>query len=105
MVDTNLRTTSFSCLHFCSKIPVKVWDAVTGHTLLTYRGHTFRGWGLAWSPDGTRLASGSDDQTAQVWEATTGRTLLTYRQDDQVEQVAWSPDGRRIASACQDGTV
>ena len=33
----------------------------------------------AWSPDGTRIASGSDDKTVQVWDAADGKPLLTFR--------------------------
>src|ERR1044071_79474 len=33
---------------------------------------------LSRSPDGTRIVSGGDNQTAQVWNAATGKTLLAY---------------------------
>src|SRR6185437_3099433 len=36
---------------------VQVWDAATGHHLLTYRGHTGLVLTLAWSPDSQRIAS------------------------------------------------
>ena len=31
-----------------------------------------------WSPDGKRIASGSNDKTVQVWDASNGRHLVTY---------------------------
>lgn len=40
--------------------------------LLTYHGHTNKVIDVAWSPDGTRILSGSADETVQVWKATTG---------------------------------
>jgi WD40 repeat protein len=48
---------------------VRIWQPATGHTSVVYRGH--RGWvdAIDWSPDGTRIASGSDDHTVQVWRA------------------------------------
>src|SRR5205823_828657 len=37
-----------------------------GTLLLTYRGHSAAVRGIAWSPDGTRIASTSDDKTVKV---------------------------------------
>src|SRR5579871_3385642 len=86
---------------------VKVWDATTGQTLLTYQGHQdHQVYALAWSPDGTKIASGSDDKTVQVWNAATGQPLLIYQgHSDIVFGVAWSPNGKEVASASVDGTV
>ncbi len=48
-------------------------------TLLVYAGHRDYVNSAAWSPDNKRIASASEDGTAQVWNATTGQTLLIYR--------------------------
>ena len=45
----------------------------------TLMGHTDDVNSVAWSPDGTRLASGSDDKTVRIWEASTGKELSTLR--------------------------
>jgi WD40 repeat protein len=60
---------------------------------------------VAWSPDGTRLATGSDDQKAKVWDTTTGKELRTLRLWGHIHSVAWSPDGRRLATGNDDDTV
>ncbi len=58
------------------------------------------------SPDGKRVASGSNDKTVQVWNTLDGSHIFTYRDHlGYVTALAWSPDGRRIASAGVDRTV
>ena len=74
--------------------------------LYTYRGHSGAVLTVAWLPDGTRIASGSQDGTVQVWDAADGSHVFTYRGHSfGVNAVAWSPDGTRIASGSQDSTV
>ena len=50
----------------------QVWNALTGKTIYTYKGHSSSVDIVAWSPDGKRIASGSDDQTVKVWDADKG---------------------------------
>src|SRR5690349_24990603 len=47
-----------------------------GTTFYTYRGHTSPVFGVAWSPDGKRIASASLDGTVQVWDDTNGNHAL-----------------------------
>src|SRR5579864_7055203 len=76
------------------------------HPEAVYRGQFGFVLNVAWSPDGTRLASGSRNGTVQVWDTKTGKRLFTYRgHSNEVLGVAWSPDGTRIASASRDTTV
>lgn len=60
---------------------------------------------LAWSPDGTRLAVGSDDNSVYVLTPE-GRVLWEGKgHSNWVWSVGWSPDGRRLASGSNDTTV
>jgi WD40 repeat protein/DNA-binding SARP family transcriptional activator len=56
--------------------------------------------GVAFSPDGTRLASMGVDGTAKVWDASTGQELLTLPGEpgDSGLVVAFSPDGKLLAT-------
>ena len=47
--------------------------------LHSYSGHQAQVGSLAWSPDGTRLVSGSADGSAQVWQVSNGEPLVSYR--------------------------
>ena len=48
---------------------VRVWDVATGKELRHYEGHTATVTGVAFFPDGKRLASAGDDGAALVWRA------------------------------------
>ena len=72
----------------------------------TLTGHTSFVQGVAFSPDGTRIASASQDRSVKVWDAAMGEEVLTLKgHANRAFGVAFSPDGRRIASASVDGTV
>lgn len=69
-----------------------------GDTLLTYLGHVDRIHAIAWSPDSSRIASSSLDETIQVWDASTGETLLSRQgQPLSPQALAWSPDSSMLA--------
>jgi hypothetical protein len=83
-----------------------VWDARTGENLLECKGHTDFVKSVAFSPDGLRLATGSQDQTARVWDARTGDKLLECKgHSGGVFSVAFSPDGLRLATGSYDNTA
>ncbi|MEX2717288.1 MAG: WD40 repeat domain-containing protein [Candidatus Sigynarchaeota archaeon] len=69
----------------------------------TLRGHVSGILQLAFSPDGTKLASGSADHTIKLWDVTTGKVLHTMvGHEDKIWALAYSPDGLTIASGGAD---
>jgi eukaryotic-like serine/threonine-protein kinase len=84
---------------------VQVWEATTGKTIITYRGHTNGVYAVAWSPDRSRIASAGYDGTLQIWEATSGNTVATYGGSAFLFGLSWSPDSKYVAVGSSDAIV
>ena len=85
---------------------VRVWDAASGEELLVLRGHEGPVHAAAFSPDGARIVSGSDDRTVRVWDAASGAELLVLRgheEDRRCRRVlaGWRAHRERVRG--QDG--
>jgi WD40 repeat protein len=80
--------------------------ATTGEGLRTLLGLTSIVLGVAFSPDGKRLATASLDGTGKVWDATSGEELLTLnRHTNTVCRITFSLDGKGLATASWDRTA
>ncbi len=74
-----------------------------GATMCVYKGHGAVVSALAWSPDGSAVASASDDNTLHIWYAVDGQQLYSMTQHSPlVKMFAWSPDGHFIVDGIHD---
>jgi WD40 repeat protein/serine/threonine protein kinase len=83
-----------------------VFDATSGKRTAVCAGHRGSIRSLALSPNGTRLASGSEDRTARLWDAASGALLATCQgHASRILNLAFRPDGARLVTTSSDETV
>ncbi len=94
-------------LAFITDQTVTVWDLAQSKAVLELAGHTDLVYSVAWSPNGRRLLTAGEDQTARIWDAADGRLLQTLRggHTQAVTAAVFSPDGVRAATSAQDGVT
>lgn len=81
-------------------------EAETGRLVRTLRGHVGSVQRVAYSPDGTRLASAGSDGTTRIWDVATGTSLHVLKGHARaVTGLDFSPDGTRLATVGRDGAL
>ncbi|XP_050347026.1 WD repeat-containing protein 26 [Nymphalis io] len=84
--------------HHCSA------DQFPIHSLQVLNEHCDEVWYCKWSPDGSKLASGSKDNTVMIWDFDPIAKRLSFRKSLEghsygVSYLSWSPDGRYLIAA------
>ncbi|MEM7248129.1 MAG: protein kinase [Acidobacteriota bacterium] len=94
-----------SRLAFARERKLELWGAEPLQLVKELPGHEGLIWKVAFSIDGTLLASVSSDRTVRVWNIATGESRTLRGHVDKVHALAWSPDGRLLATGGADDTI
>lgn len=85
---------------------IHIFDAETVRPVRTLTSHDGHINAVAFSADGSKLASGCTDKTVKIWETSAWKELLTLTgHEREIRDVAFSPDGSRVASGAFDSTI
>ena len=77
---------------------ISLFDMNTASSVLTYRGSIGQVQSIAWSPDGTLIASGGLEEVVRICKASDGSVVSTYTGNsaDERRPLSWSPDSTRV---------
>ncbi|KZV86664.1 WD40 repeat-like protein [Exidia glandulosa HHB12029] len=91
----------------CGNSHVRILDAATGTTVHRLSGHTDQVNQVAVSPNGSLVASCSNDRSIRLWDTVTGLAFGAplVGHSNFAKSVVFSPDGTRVVSGSDDGTI
>lgn len=97
-----------------SDLPILAIVTYEGIKLWNYNANKYIGilicpetiFSLAFSPDGTKIAAGTMDDTVYIWDFADGNRMVMLHCDifgGIVNNVIYSPDGKKLISSCDNG--
>jgi WD40 repeat protein len=84
---------------------VKIYSVTTGKPISTFADPVGEIYSLEFSPDNTKLLSGSRKRNVIISDVSTGRMDASLESGNTYYRAVFSPDGKKIASADKDGTI
>ncbi|MFO7618171.1 MAG: Ig-like domain-containing protein [Thermoplasmata archaeon] len=85
---------------------IRVWNSTNGNLVREFSGHQGAVRSAEYSPNGTYIASGSEDHYVKIWNANTGALVRNITEHEgSVTAVNWSADGKLLATGSFDNDV
>ncbi|HUG65666.1 MAG TPA: WD40 repeat domain-containing protein, partial [Gaiellaceae bacterium] len=84
---------------------VYVWSGQSGRRIQTLSEHQGNAAALAFSPDGTLVASASADGLGRIWRAGTWGLSAVLAAPTALTDISFSTDGEHVVTASRDGTA
>ncbi|MDH3943826.1 MAG: hypothetical protein OEV06_07035 [Anaerolineae bacterium] len=85
---------------------IYIYDYLTSEQIIYFPSKVSRLRGIAWSPDGSMLASGGEDGAIQIWDTESNGLILEFNaHSGRVETLEWSPLGNFLASSGEDDFI
>ncbi len=78
---------------------IQLWDAASGELRTTLSDNTIQFLSFAYSPDGSRLVTGTSDGQVIVWDTATMQILLSAPAHDYPPDVVFAPNGQFVVSS------
>jgi WD40 repeat protein len=75
---------------------VHLVDVDTGHERTALKGHEKTIWHIAFSNDGSRLATNSDDYQIWIWDVQSGAMVKKFTDQPAQAALTFSPDGKSL---------
>eukprot|EP00937_MAST-01D_sp_MAST-1D-sp2_P003254 g3254.t1 len=84
---------------------VRLWDVEAGKCVHRLSKHADSVYSVAFSPDGSFLASGDTNGLVYIWSVRDGKVVRKFDGGGDIFDVKWSVDGERVAVCSSDRTI
>jgi len=84
----------------------KIWDALTGQEIFTYKTGNYAGNSISFTSDSKRFAIASPDRTVRILNSENGKELLSLKgHRNSVKTISFINNDKRLISGARDASI